>query len=203
MLECRLCMVTFSLYSYVCDFLDQLRRGTNIKPRHFVEPLRHSEVVFQHFQLSPFFCSIFLHNYFHAIGESARLTTLSSSLGMTRPQPCSQGTGLLGLCSQDSLCDARQSSFTITLQPNWALSHDIWSRASKLRRMRGTGFSWAVVMDCLSTGHVCCWDSHCLMQPWQNACSHWGACDMVTVNIYRCNRHYYSTARVSASIIYG
>uniref|UniRef100_A0A6B0UNA3 Uncharacterized protein n=1 Tax=Ixodes ricinus TaxID=34613 RepID=A0A6B0UNA3_IXORI len=94
---------------------------------------------------------------------------------MTRPQPCSQGMGLLGLCSQASRCDARQSSFTMASQPNWALSQDICSRARRLRRMRGTGFSWAAVIDCRSTGHVCCRDSHWRMQPWQKACSHCGA----------------------------
>lgn len=49
---------------------------------------------------------------------------------------------------------------------------------SKLRSILGTDLSWEEVMGWRSTGHVCCLDSHSLMQPLQKACSHDGAWKM-------------------------
>merc|ERR1719370_2079587 len=60
-------------------------------------------------------------------------------------------------------------------QPNSSLSHLISHLASKFFRILGTGFSSAIDIDRLSTGHVCCLFSHSWIQAAQNACSHSGA----------------------------
>lgn len=57
-----------------------------------------------------------------ALSSLTQLWSFSSSLGMMRPQPCSQGNGLLGLCSHSSRWAARVSSLRTRVQPYWALS---------------------------------------------------------------------------------
>lgn len=93
----------------------------------------------------------------------------------SHPQPCSQVTGRFGLCSQSLRWDMRLSSRTIALQPNTALSQAICSFDNMFRMIRGTGRRWATVTTLRSTGHVCCWENHWVMQALQKACSQWGA----------------------------
>lgn len=93
----------------------------------------------------------------------------------THPHPSSQLTGLLGLCSQSLRCDCSWSSRSVAVQPKPALSQLIWSLDSMLRMMRGTGRRWASVTTVRSTGHICCWANHCVMQALQKACSQCGA----------------------------
>lgn len=93
----------------------------------------------------------------------------------THPHPSSQLTGLLGLCSQSLRCDCSWSSRRVAMQPKPALSQLIWSLDSMLRMMRGTGRRWASVTTVRSTGHICCWANHCVIQALQKACSQCGA----------------------------
>lgn len=93
----------------------------------------------------------------------------------THPHPSSQLTGLLGLCSQSLRCDCSWSSRSVAVQPKPALSQLIWSLDSMLRMMRGTGRRWANVTTVRSTGQICCWANHCVIQALQNACSQCGA----------------------------
>ena len=93
----------------------------------------------------------------------------------THPHPSSQLTGLLGLCSQSFRCDCSWSSRSVAVQPKPALSQLIWSLDSMLRMMRGTGRRWASVTTVRSTGQICCWANHCVIQALQKACSQCGA----------------------------
>lgn len=93
----------------------------------------------------------------------------------THPQPASQVTGLLGLCSQSFRCDCSWSKRSVAVQPKLALSHVICSLDSMFRMIRGTGRRWASVTTVRSTGQICCWANHCVMQALQKACSQWGA----------------------------
>lgn len=93
----------------------------------------------------------------------------------THPHPSSQLTGLLGLCSQSLRCDCSWSSRSVAVQPKPALSQLIWSLDSILRIMRGTGRRCASVTTVRSTGQICCWANHWVMQALQNACSQCGA----------------------------
>ena len=92
-------------------------------------------------------------------------------------------------CHSDSrlgFADKKCSFFTVKnfteqkfqVHKNWEMGHfsDPADLASRLRSMRGTGFSWAAVISWRSTGQICCRDSHSVMQPRQKACSHAGAC---------------------------
>lgn len=99
-----------------------------------------------------------------------------TNLANTHPHPCSQVTGRFGLCSQSLRWDIRLSSRTTAVQPKTALSHVICSLDSILRMIRGTGRRWATVTTLRSTGHVCCWENHWVIQALQKACSQWGAC---------------------------
>lgn len=91
------------------------------------------------------------------------------------PHPSSQLTGLLGLCSQSLRCDCSWSSRSVAVQPKPALSQLICSLDSMLRMMRGTGRRCASVTTVRSTGQICCWANHWVMQALQNACSQCGA----------------------------
>lgn len=71
---------------------------------------------------------------------------------MTRPQPCSQGIGFLGLCSHSSWCISKRSNFTTVVHPKVTLSQVISKRDNKFLSILGTGFSSIGVMGCLSTG---------------------------------------------------
>lgn len=93
----------------------------------------------------------------------------------THPQPSSQVTGRLGLCSQSLRCDCSWSRRSVAVQPNPALSHEICSLESMFRMMRGTGRRWASVTTVRSTGQICCCANHCVMQALQKACSQCGA----------------------------
>lgn len=48
-------------------------------------------------------------------------------MGTTKPQPCSQGTGLFGLKSHSSKWVFKQSSLTTDTQPCGLLSHVIYN----------------------------------------------------------------------------
>ena len=92
--------------------------------------------------------------------EERKKPTFNSSLGITSPQPSLQCTGFLGLCSHSARCVARESSFTTVVQPYNALSQVMVKRDSKLRKIRGTGFSWLKVIGLRSTGQVGCRVNH-------------------------------------------
>lgn len=104
------------------------------------------------------------------------LLGISTRQLVTHPHPSSQLTGLLGLCSQSLRCDCSWSSRRVAVQPKPALSQLIWSLDSMLRMMRGTGRRWASVTTVRSTGQICCWANHCVIQALQKACSQCGAC---------------------------
>jgi hypothetical protein len=53
------------------------------------------------------------------------ILTFISSFGTTKPQPSSQCTGFLGLCSHSCRCAANISSFITAAQPYPTLSHVI------------------------------------------------------------------------------
>ena len=101
--------------------------------------------------------------------------TFSAKWEVTYPHPSSQLTGRLGLCSQSFRCDCSWSSRSVAVQPKPALSQLIWSFESMLRMMRGTGRRWASVTTVRSTGQICCWANHCVIQALQKACSQCGA----------------------------
>lgn len=108
----------------------------------------------------------------HSVRSSrTQLWSLYSSLGMMKPQPFSQGNGLLGLNSHSSRWDCKASSFSTAGQPyNW-LSQVMLRRLRRFRKMREER-RFDVVMGCLSTGQVGWRLSHSWMQPVQKACSH-------------------------------
>ena len=112
----------------------------------------------------------------HQPSDSQRSVTRGSA---THPQPSSQFTGLLGLCSQSLRCDCSWSRRSVAVQPKPALSQPICSLDSMLRIMRGTGRRWASVTTVRSTGQICCCANHCVMQALQKACSQCGACGAV------------------------
>lgn len=106
--------------------------------------------------------------------QKKRYQTRHPSPG-THPQPSSHVTGRLGLCSQSLRCDCSWSRRRVAVQPKPALSQEICSLESMLRMMRGTGRRWARVTTVRSTGQICCWANHCVMQALQKACSQCGA----------------------------
>lgn len=105
-----------------------------------------------------------------------QLWFFSSSLGMMRLHPCSQGIGLLGLNSHSSRCTSKLSSLTIDWQPYITLSQLTHRRANRFLKIRGTARNCADVIGVRSNGQFACRVIHSLMHTRQNACSQVGAC---------------------------
>lgn len=116
-----------------------------------------------------------LENQYQCRQQFCFIVNYFCGIEATHPHPSSQLTGLLGLCSQSLRCDCSWSSRSVAVQPKPALSQLIWSLESMLRIMRGTGRRWASVTTVRSTGQICCWANHWVIQALQNACSQCGA----------------------------
>ena len=94
----------------------------------------------------------------------------------------------VGIPSKEKLCgklNGHKILLVLPVQPKEALSQEMYKRDSRLRVMRGTGFSWFGVMLLRSTGQLGCRVNHSCIHPEQKACSHCGAWKKIkSLNIF-------------------